>query len=81
MSAQSAAESLTHEFVLSPEFHEGLHKFFMQLGVGKPQNMLGVLRQFVNSSSCEYAMNDFWQIPNNVDDPELQNDDFTGEDK
>lgn len=80
MSAQSAAESLIHEFVVSEEFRNGLHSFFMQPGAVKPDNLLGILRQFVNSPVCGDSMSAFWRSPGPSEGPEHQfSDDNDGD--
>lgn len=75
MSAQSAAESLILEFVASPQFQTGLHKF-MQGGQVSSDNMLGIMRQFVASPVCEAAHRSFWASPQQQG-PELQFDDHS----
>jgi hypothetical protein len=62
MSAQSAAESLITEFVSSPEFQAGLHEY-CQSGSVRSDNLLGILRQYVSSPSCEVAHRNFWASP------------------
>lgn len=74
MSAQSAAESLILEYVASPEFQQGLHHF-MEVELVRADNMLGILRQFVNSPTCEDAHLRFWRTPSKPG-PERQFDDI-----
>lgn len=73
MSAQTAAESLIAEFVTSPEFHSALHDFMAGESV-RADNLLGILRQYVTSPTCEAAHRKFWASPSKPG-PELQFDD------
>jgi hypothetical protein len=62
MSAQTAAESLILEFVRSPDFQTNLHEF-MQGGSVRSENLIGILRQYVNSPTCDAAHRNFWNSP------------------
>jgi hypothetical protein len=77
MSAQTAAESLILEFVAGPEFEAGLQKF-MQGGSVQSDNVLGIMRQYVNSPVCEEAHKGFWNNPR-PQGPEHQFDEPTQE--
>jgi len=70
MSAQTAAESLILEFVRSSDFQLNLHDF-MQGGSVRSENLIGILRQYVNSPLCDAAHRNFWNSPAKQG-PELQ---------
>lgn len=78
MSAQSAAKSLILEFVHSPQFEEGLESF-IQAGLVRSDNLLGILRQFVTSPNAESAHRDFWNAPS-IEGPEVQFDETSNHD-
>lgn len=75
MSTQSAAESLILEFVASAAFESHLRRFIQGDNVRK-DNLLGILRQFVNSPFCHEAHIEFWTSPGREEEhPESSFDD------
>jgi hypothetical protein len=72
MSTQTAAVSLIQEFVASDDFAAGLQKF-MESGGVRSDNLLGILRQYVTSPTCDEAHIHFWRSPQK-EGPESQFD-------